>query len=296
MEVTVSPKASVIGAEVRGMSLSKVPSDAEIETIETALERYGVLVFRAQNITPAQQVTWSRAFAELEVTVRVEARLDAFPEIFVVGNTGKRIVSFAPADGSDELEWHADHMHLAVPARASMLYCVETPPVGGDTVFACMYHAYDALGDEARAEADRLTALHSVSGLQNFLRTKGAKGAAEGEYASPDTLTVRWPLVRRHPRTGRKSLYFGSKVTVGIEGWDDARARAYLTALEQKATQAAFRYTHRWEPGDAVLWDNRRVLHAGTPFDTSAYRREMHRTTFREDQPIVQCADRGEPQ
>ncbi|MEM1275864.1 MAG: TauD/TfdA family dioxygenase [Pseudomonadota bacterium] len=285
--IEILPAENVIGAEVRGVPLSEVPSDGVRQTVEAALERHGVLVFRSQTLDPAQQIAWSRAFAELEVTARVDARLEGHPEIFVVGNTGERIVSFAPADGSGELEWHADHMHLEQPARASMLYCVETPPVGGETVFACMYHAFDALSPEQQAEAEGLTALHSVSGLQTFLRTKGAKGAAEGDYESPETLVVRWPLVRHHPMTGRKALYFGSKVTIGIEGWDDARSRAYLRDLEAVATQTAYRYSHQWVPGDAVLWDNRRVLHAGTPFDGVAYRRRMYRTTFREDQPIA---------
>lgn len=281
------PTDSVIGARVLGLGLETPPRPDEMAEIEAALERYGVLIFSGQEISPAQQIAFSAAFATLEKTARVSARLEGYPEIFVVGNVDGQIVSFAPADGSDDLEWHSDHMHLEAPARASMLYCLETPPEGGETVFACMYSGYDALDPEAKAEAETLTAQHSISGLQNFLRNKGAKGAADGEYASPEALVVRWPLVRHHPLTGRKALYFGSKVTIGIEGWEAERADTYLTALEAQATQSAFRYSHKWAPGDAVLWDNRRVLHAGTPFDMGRYARRMHRTTWREDQPIT---------
>lgn len=283
----ILPFETVIGAEVRGISLACVPGPDEITAVEVALERHGVLVFRDQEITPDQQIAFSRAFADLEQTARVDARLDGHPEIFVVGNTGKRVVSFAPADGSDALEWHADHMHLQTPARASMLYCLETPPEHGDTLFACMYSAFDALGLQAKAEAERLVAEHSVSGLQRFLRTQGAEGAAGGAYAVDEALVVRWPLVRRHPLTGRKALYFGSKVTIGIKDWANDRADAYLRDLEAHATADPFRYRHAWQSGDAVLWDNRRVLHAGTPFDMDRYRRRMHRTTWREDQPVV---------
>lgn len=285
--IEIVPTEKAIGAEVRGICLSDLPSEGARDLIESALERHGVLIFRDQTIDPAQQIAWSRALAELELTARVDARLDGYPEIFVVGNTGERIVSFASADGSGDLEWHADHMHLEQPARASMLYCVEAPPVGGETVFACMYHAFDALSPEQQSLAEGLTALHSVSGLQSFLRTKGEVGAAEGTYDSKESLVVRWPLVRHHPMTGRRSLYFGSKVTIGIEGWDALQAKAYLRDLEALATQPEHRYAHFWKPGDAVLWDNRRVLHAGTPFDASTYRRRMYRTTLREDQPIV---------
>ncbi|MEM6622302.1 MAG: TauD/TfdA family dioxygenase [Pseudomonadota bacterium] len=285
--IDVHPTDSVIGAEVRGVSLTDVPTAESKEAIETALEKYGVLIFRGQQIAPAQQVAFSAAFAELAPTARVEARLPEHPEIFVVGNTGPKVVSFAPADGSNDLEWHADHMHLEHPARASMLYCRQTPPVGGETLFACMYAAYDALNPAEQAEADGLTACHSVSGLQNFLRTKGEKGTADSTYEVPDSLVVRWPLVRRHPLTGRKALYFGSRVTIGIEGWEDARAHDYISKLNDRATVPAHRYAHAWQPGDAVLWDNRRTLHAGTPFDTAKYRREMHRTTLLEDSAIV---------
>ena len=283
----ITKLADPIGAEVRDVSLGSVPTPDQIDLIEDALEHHGVLVFRGQSITPAQQVAFSAAFADLEATARVEARLPGHPEIFVVGNTGKRIVSFAPADGSDDLEWHSDHMHLQTPARASLLYCRTAPPTGGDTLFACMYSAFDALTPAEQAEAEGLIAMHSVAGLQAFLRDQGAKGAADGNYAVPEDQIVRWPLVRRHPRTGRRALYFGSKVTIGIEGWPPEKARDYLTDLNVRATEPAFRYRHRWQPGDAVLWDNRRVLHAGTPFDMDRYRREMHRTTFREDQPIA---------
>lgn len=284
--IKFKPIDGVIGATVTGCDLSHSPGDAQINAIEIALEQYGVLVFRDQNISPSQQIAFSKAFATLEQTARVSARLDGYPEIFVVGNVDGQVVSFAPVDGSNELEWHSDHMHLEVPARASMLYCLETPPVGGETLFACMYSAYDGLSESEQSQASDLVALHSVSGLQSFLRKKGAVGAADGNYSSPEALVVRWPLVRHHPLSGRKALYFGSKVTIGIEGWSEKQALEYLTDLEAKATIDAYRYAHQWQQGDAVLWDNRRVVHAGTPYDMDAYSRRMHRTTWREECPI----------
>ncbi|MFK7944442.1 MAG: TauD/TfdA dioxygenase family protein [Paracoccaceae bacterium] len=283
----IAPIDGALGARVTGVDLRLIPSQTLVDRIESALEQYGVLVFPDQHITPTQQVAFSRAFAELEQTARIEARLKGEPDIFVVGNTGDKVVSFAPADGSDDLEWHADHMHLPVSARASMLYALEVPPAGGDTLFACMYGGFQALSPDEQAEAKGLTACHSGSGLRTFLREKGEAGTAEQVYAADADLVMRIPLVRRHPRSGRSALYFGSKVTIGIDGWEAERARDYLTALEAKATAPALRYAHKWAVGDAVLWDNRRVLHAGTPFDTERHRRCMHRTTFREDQPIA---------
>jgi taurine dioxygenase len=285
--IDFQPTGSVIGAVVSGLSLAQTLSPDAIAQIEEALEVYGVLIFPNQDITAAQQVAFSKAFATLEQTGRIAARHAAHPEIFVIGNVDGKLVSFAPALGSDELEWHADHMHLEAPARASLLHCLETPNEGGKTLFACMYGAYDALSAAEKSKADGLVACHSAGGLQSFLRTKGDEGAADGEYAFPEALTVEWPLVRSHPRSGRKSLYFGSKVTVGIKGWEADTARDYLDALEVKATAVPLRYAHKWAVGDAVLWDNRRVLHAGTPYDLSASSRRMHRTTWREDKPII---------
>ena len=287
MQPTITPFDSVIGAEVNAPSLAELPDSDTIEFIEDALEQYGVLIWRGQQITPAQQVNHSKCFATLEYTTHLDARHAQHPEIFVVGNTGKKLVTFAPAQGSSQLEWHADHMQLETPARASMLYCRETPTQGGDTLFACMYSAYDSLSESERALADSLTAQHSISGLNRFLENESEAGAAEGRTEAEDSLVVSWPLVRTHPRSGRKSLYFGSRVTIGIEGWEQTQADDYLQWLETKATQAAFCYRHQWQTGDAVLWDNRRVIHAGTPFDVNRYQREMHRTTWREDQPVV---------
>ena len=285
--IKIKPKEGILGAVIEDLSLSTLPLDNQICEIESALEKYGVLIFKNQYISPAQQIAFSRAFSELELTTRKSARLDGYPEIFVVGNVDGRIVSFAPNDGSRDLEWHSDHMHLSVPARASLLYCIETPPIGGDTLFACMYSAYDDLSNREKTEANNLTAVHSASGLSEFLHQKGAKGSVEQNVETKGPVAVKWPLVRKHPLTQRKALFFGSKVTISIDGWSQSKALSYISSLTKKATSDDFCYTHKWEPGDALLWDNRRVLHAATPFNLTKYKRRMHRTTWRETDPII---------
>ena len=287
MTVTVTPAGGALGATVTGVDMAQPPDDGTIDAIETALERFGVLIFSGQTMTPAQQVAFSMALGPLEPTGNIDARLDGHPEIFVVGNTGARPVTFAPQFGSEDLEWHTDHIHRDVPARASMLYAKEIPPAGGDTLFACMYTAYEALPAEEQTAYEKLNAIHSVSGLRAYLQHQsGDKPYDAGRQASmPDAVT--WPLVRRHPVTGRKALYFGAKVTVGIEGWPRDKALAFVADLTVHATQDAFVYRHVWRVGDAVLWDNRRALHAATPFDLDRYRRLMHRTTLREVHPVA---------
>lgn len=264
---------------------ASAPDEATIETVEDGLERYGVLVFRGQDITAEEQVAWCRALGPLAPTQRVSARLSHLPEIFTVGNTMDPPVTFSPKTEQDDLEWHADHMHHEVTARASMLVAKITPSRGGDTLFACMYTAYDQLSPEQQAAYDELRVIHSVSGLRTYLRGQGHEATANQPYEKPDVAVER-PLVRHHPRSGRKGLYFGSHVTVRVVGWSDAKARRFIRDLTAHACQPAFQYRHQWQVGDAVLWDNRRVLHAGTVYDMARETRLMYRTTFRETEPV----------
>ena len=285
MTLRFIPMGAVIGAEVEGIDLRQVPDAATIDAVEDALEQYGVLILRDQDIAPEEQVAWSKAFAPLAQTQRVDARLPTCPEIFIVGNTIDPPVTFSPQTDDDELEWHADHMHLEVTARASMLYSKAIPARGGDTLFACMYTAYDHLSSDQQAAYDELTMLNSVSGLRAYLQEQGHEGTSKQRYEKPD-ITVERPLVRRHPRTGRKALYFGNQVSVGVAGWPFDKARAFIRELTEHACQPGFRYRHQWRVGDAVLWDNRRVLHAGTPYNMEHETRLMHRTTFQETEPV----------
>ena len=284
MSITVDKSHHTIGAVVYDVSLSKVPKDIVLGQIEDALEEHGVLVFPKQHaVTPEQQIAFSLALGPLDVTDVDYAFLPDHPEIFVVGNTGEQPVTFSPADENGELEWHTDHIHLAVPARASLLLAKAVPPIGGDTLFACMYSAYDTLPPDQQILCDSLEVVNDVSGLLSYLDDQGLDTETRNnERASP----VTWPLVRAHPRTGRKALYFGNQVSVGIVGWTDGEAKSFISQLTEHACAPTFQYRHKWQVGDAVLWDNRRVLHAGTPYDLAGAPREMHRTTIRETEKI----------
>jgi len=198
MAVRFIPCESVIGAEVEGVSLRQLPDEASIEAVEDGLEHYGVLIFRDQEITPKEQVAWSRALGPLALTQRVSARLPHLPEIFIVGNTIDPPVTFSPKTEKDDLEWHADHMHHEVTARASMLVAKATPSRGGDTLFACMYSAYDHLSPAQQAAYENLRVVHSVSGLRAYLRGQGHEATANQPYEKPDIAVAR-PLVRRPP-------------------------------------------------------------------------------------------------
>jgi alpha-ketoglutarate-dependent taurine dioxygenase len=270
---------------VENVRLDRLPDADLIGAVEDALERYGVLIFRDQTLTPEAQVAWSRSFGPLAVNRQEGTRVTGSPEVFVVGNTTDPPVTFTPRTADGELEWHADHMHLDVSARASLLYAKAVPSKGGDTLFACMYSAYDALTAEQQEAYGHLSVVHSASGLRSYLRAQGHPIDPEHPDDASE-LAVEAPLVRRHPRTRRPSLYFGNQISVGISGWSDADAKAFIRDLTDHACRQEFRYRHQWRVGDAVLWDNRRVLHAGTPYDLTTETRLMHRTTFDETEPI----------
>ncbi len=287
MDISFDPVSDILGARVTGVGLKCSLTELELACLEDALEAYGFLVFPLQqDVTPAEQVAFSRRFGPLERVDIDSARMAELPEIFVVGNTGEELVTFAPIDEDGELEWHTDHIHLAVPARASLLLAREVPEVGGDTLFACMYTAYETLDEERRSQCDTLDVINSVTGLNAYIKAQAFDAAHRGDIDEAAEPPAVWPLVRRHPRTGRKALYFGNQVSIGIVGWPDDEARTFVRNLTEHACQEAFCCRHRWREGDAVLWDNRRVLHAGTPYDTRKERREMHRTTIRETTPV----------
>jgi alpha-ketoglutarate-dependent taurine dioxygenase len=286
MPICFQPCEAVVGANVLGVDLRQVPDAATINELEDALEHYGVLIFHAPHLTPEAQVAWSRAFGPLTPTWGADAHLPNCPEIFVVGNTMDPPVTFSPRAEHGELEWHSDHMHLDVPARASLLYARAVPQCGGDTLFACMYTAYNTLIPEQQAVCDELHVMHSLSGLRAYLQHQSKAGTPPSQHQPPTDPVVVRPLVRRHPRSGRKALYFGNQVSIGIVGWPEAKGRAFIRDLTVHACQPAHQYRHRWHVGDAVLWDNRRVLHAGTFYNIETETRLMHRTTFRETAPV----------
>jgi taurine dioxygenase len=289
IELTYNIEAceSVIGARVLGMTLNSPPDQQTINALENDLEKYGVLIFPEQNISPAQHISFSQAFAPLELTGVTHARLDGFEEIFVVGNSGEKLVTFSPLTPDGELEWHTDHIHRKVPARASLLYAKEVPDEGGDTLFACMYHAYDALSDKQKTEYDKLQVVNSVAGLQRYLIRQGHEFGSDTRDPEVTDDQVIWPLVRHHPLSGRHSLYFGNQVSVGVIGFAAEKALKFIADLTEHACRIEFQLRHHWQAGDAVLWDNRRVLHAGTPYDVENTRRLMHRTTWRETEKIA---------
>lgn len=285
MTISFQPCESVIGAEVGGVSLTNVPDKETIATIEGALEKFGVLIFRNQTITPEQQIAFSKPFGPLTNPEITTGRRKEPKEVLVVGNTGKTPVTFSPSKDGGELEWHSDHIHRPVPARASILHASIVPTQGGDTLFACMYSAYNRLSEDQKRKYDKLKVVNSVAGVQAWLEAQGHAPKSSKSIATSDNCVIH-PLVRAHPHTKRKALYFGNQVSIGIVGWSEEKSRRFIKKLTKHACSLAFQYRHKWRPGDTIIWDNRRVLHAGTAYDMRGETRLLYRVTLLETEPV----------
>lgn len=277
---TIQPSTAPLGNEITGLNLSQPLDDATFAELRDAFSACSVLVFRNQNLTPEQQIRFSRGFGELEIHVMERYLLPGHPEIFRVSNiveNGQRI------GGSGEF-WHTDLSYVAEPSRGSLLYSVEVPirngVVLGDTEFASTAAAYDALPAEMKKKLEGLKAVHRYGDIYNKV-AQARGGAALTEEQKKKTPDVIHPVVFTHPFSGRKSLFVNEGFTVGIVGMPDDEAQALLRALYDHSTRPEFIYRHKWQVGDLVMWDNWATVHRATGGYTPEERRLLHRTTLK---------------
>jgi taurine dioxygenase len=281
MVIEFRPLHGDFGAEVIGAAPDLRVDDATLGAIEAAWFRHGILVFRDLDMTPAQQVAFTRQFGKLHIMVPSEFNLPDHPEVWVVGNAeqdGKPLGLRGAGMG-----FHTDGEDKTVPNAGSFLCARIVPPEGGDTLFADMVAAYAALPDDIRRKIAGRRARFSRAEMHRINYPDMRPYTAEELAARPD---VFHPLERRHPRSGRVSLYIG-RWACDIEGLRSDEGRAIVAWLQEFARQDRFVYRHRWRDGDAVLWDNRCTQHCATPFDEARYTRLMHRTTLEGDAPIM---------
>lgn len=281
-----------LGHLVEGIDLSKDVDAATFKELEAAFNANGVMVFRGQKITPAEHIRFSRHFGGLEIHVVDQYLLDGHPEIFKISNLmqdGKRV-------GASAEYWHSDLTYMARPARCSLLHAIEIP-VGssgkplGDTMFASTQRAYDALPDAMKKTLAPLKGLHRLADAynrQNDRREAGGqlRTALEETELRKRTPDVVHPVVRTHPFTGRKCLFVNEGFTMGIEGLPEDEARALLAELHQNCMRPEFRYQHKWQVGDLVMWDNCSTIHSGTADYGPGHRRLLYRTTVKGGVPF----------
>ncbi len=285
MAIEFRTLAPMIGAEVSGVDLSQPVDDATMAAIRAAWLAHVVLVFRGQQIDDDQQIAFSRKVGELELINMAEVQLDGRPEIYRTTNVGPNGELMPAAHPIMEFNkgnrlWHTDSSFKAIPAMASLLRAIVVPPEGGETWFANLTAAYEALPEKTKQAIEGLRAVHDFNHSRRDIENK-VMDDDEKDAIPP----VVHPVVRTHPETGRKCLYLASHAAY-IEGMDRAEGRALLDELMDFATQEPFTYRHKWRAGELAMWDNRCALHRGTPFD-AAYPRTLHRTTVAGTGPVT---------
>jgi alpha-ketoglutarate-dependent 2,4-dichlorophenoxyacetate dioxygenase len=290
MAITIQPLGPPrFAGEVHGIDLRKPLSGAQTGAIHAGMDEFAVLVLHGEPLTPQQQLDFTTQLGALEVTARTGLRAPQdyrLPEVFAdVSNLDRNEQPFSREDrrrlfALGNRLWHSDSSFKAVPARYSLLHALRLPSKGGETEFADMRAAYDALDDETRAQIEDLVCEHSQIYSRQLI---GFFELSDEERTR--CAPVRQCLVRTHPLTGRRSLYLSSHAG-SIVGWPVPEARAFLRDLIEHATQREFVYRHRWQVGDLVIWDNRQTMHRQRPFPADQAR-DMRRTTVAGDGPTV---------
>jgi alpha-ketoglutarate-dependent 2,4-dichlorophenoxyacetate dioxygenase len=279
MGILVTPVPGDFVARVTGLDLSSQLDEGDFGQVRDAFHRYAVVIFPEQALTDDEQIAFSERFGPLEVSLRKDRqrRIDN-PRISDISNVDEKDRVFDPDDeraiyNAGNRLWHSDSSFKRVPAMASLLSGREVPPEGGETEYADLRGAWDAL------PADRRRGLPSLVAEHSFVYSRGLIGYDQFTDAERAAVPpVPQAVVRTHPATGRKSLYLGSHAS-HILGRPVDEGRALLRELLEFATQPQFVYRHVWRQHDLVMWDNRCVLHRGRPWDERRYRRVMRRTT-----------------
>jgi taurine dioxygenase len=288
-----------LGAEIRGVDLSRPLAEDAFAAVAKAFFEHQVVVFRGQRLTPEQQVAFTRRFGALEHHVRRESCLAGFPEILIVSNVLDERGKAIGAQDAGRF-WHSDLSYKREPSLLSALYALEVPKkdgrVLGDTGFASAVAAYEALSAEMKRRLEGLRNVHSY----RFYRAKNAQAqkaeaTAGGRVIQEHTPSeeqlrsvpdVEMPVVRTHPITGRKALFVNEAHTSHIVGLPKAEADRLLDELCRHVLRPEFRYTHRWQAGDLLMWDNCAVQHKATFDYDLPLRRLMHRTTVKGSAPF----------
>jgi alpha-ketoglutarate-dependent 2,4-dichlorophenoxyacetate dioxygenase len=276
------PITESFGAEVEGVDLRTPPAGDTLAALENAFARYAVLVFPEQALTPEQHSNAAAAFGPLEPMAKRLAGQDKagrlMEHLIDVSNLTNDDRPWDADSRSRAVQlgnqlWHTDSSFKFVPARASFLYGRAIPAFAGQTEFADLRAAWDALDEPTKAMIDGKVAFHS---LMTSRRKTGFGDFTPAEAAAMQP--VPQVLVRRLPQSGRRSLYLASHIGA-IAGMDDTAAQSLVDRLVAHATQRQFVYTHRWRAGDLVMWDNRCTMHRVKPFDDLQARRDLQRAT-----------------
>ena len=274
-DIIVRPLTSRIGAEICGVDLSQNLPQATIGEIRQVLLDYLVIFFRDQDITPEQQIAFVSKFGKTDIYPFVKG-LDDYPQITPVLKLPDETVNFGGI-------WHSDTVYLDKPPMGTVLYAKELPPMGGDTLFANQYLAYENLSAPLRGFLKGLKAVNSATkGTAAATRSDRVADAGTGEAR---VLEAIHPVVRTHPETGRKALYVNTGHTVRFEGMSEEESRPILEYLFQHQIKPEYCCRFVWTPGAVAFWDNRCAQHYPVN-DYHGYKRLLHRITLKGEKPF----------
>ncbi|MBS0221802.1 MAG: TauD/TfdA family dioxygenase [Proteobacteria bacterium] len=277
--ISISPVTGSLGAVIEGVDLAKDSDAATTKLIRNALLEHGVIFFHDQKMTPAEHVEAGRRFGTLNIHQYVRP-LEDYPEIIVIAKDEDDTKNFGGI-------WHSDTTFLEEPALGSILYCLECPDHGGDTMFANQYDAYERLSPGMKRMLDGMVAIHTprrsytTEAVQSKNLTNKAMKFFEDTVADQET---EHPVVRMHPETGRKCLYVNEDFTSRFKDMTVEESAPLLNYLAHHSTRPEFVCRFRWKPGSVAFWDNRAVQHYAIN-DYNGQRRVMHRVTINGDRP-----------
>ena len=264
----VRPVGPAVGAEILGVDLGEPLPGETLRAVRETLADRGVVFFRDQVLTAEQHIAFARQFGDININ-RFFAKLPEHPEIALVAKEKHHTRNIGGG-------WHTDHSYDLAPALGSVLYAREVPPMGGDTLFASMYAAYDALSDGLKQTLRGLRAVHSSRHVFGVERGDLKGRIGNTELATQDAVH---PVVIDHPESGRKALYVNPGFTVRVEGWTDEESRSLLDYLYLHAQKPEFTCRFQWREGSIAFWDNRSTWHYAAN-DYQGERRLMHRITL----------------
>ncbi|HYM73256.1 MAG TPA: TauD/TfdA family dioxygenase [Stellaceae bacterium] len=277
MIITVRQLHPLFCAEIGGVDTGKPMDNATFAEIRAALDEYGVLISHDQSLDDEGQIAFSRRFGPLETSGKAnpakgthfarQSNLDIETGTVIPAEDRRMIYQ------KGNYLWHSDSSFKAVPSLCSLLSGRIVPPTGGNTEFATMRAAYDALPDDIKQKLDGLVAEHSLVYSRETVSTQSLTAEMKAEL--PGAWQV---MVRENPVNHRKAIYAGAHAS-HVVGWPREEGRAFIAWLNEFATQPQFCYSHAWREGDLVIWDNRAILHRATAYDTVAHKRLMQRTT-----------------
>jgi len=283
MNIGIERLSPAAGASVTGIDFRQPLDRPTVDALHRALAENGLLLFRHADMTTAEHIAFSRQFGPLETHVIAEFTLPEHPEIFVVSNVREGTKPKGAVYAGQY--WHSDLSYMEKPSLGSLLLCREMPDIGGDTMWASMYLAYESLSRPMKHFLEGLRAVHDYSHAYDTYFAKLQERPPLTAEQRAKTPPIEHPVIRTHPETGRKALYVNPGFTTGFVGMPEEESRPILDFLFRHSTRPEFIYRHKWHLHDLIFWDNRCTMHYALADYDFSVRRHMHRTTIAGEKP-----------